>query len=144
MRKLYTASEIANLRLPHLPTTKVGVRTFAAREKWRYEERTGVGGTRRVYEVPDHYFPGGEPAVQAAHEQPRGAKVIGTVVAGSAKIDPALLDIAVRALKEWEEARHIKVADDRRSAIVAVLYNHLMEAEGEGEDTMSVVLRELG
>jgi transcriptional regulator with XRE-family HTH domain len=71
------------------------------------------------------------------------APVVGTAVGGSSRIDPELLEIAARALREWEEARHIKVAEERRSAIVAVLYNHLIEAEASGESADAVVLRGL-
>lgn len=56
MKKLLSASEIAALKLPDLPTTKVAIAARAERERWYSEETTGLGGTRRVYEVPAKYL----------------------------------------------------------------------------------------
>lgn len=56
MNKKYTAAEIANMRLPGLPTTKANVLARANSEGWTYEEQKGVGGTRRLYEIPLRYL----------------------------------------------------------------------------------------
>ena len=41
MKILFTAAEIARMRLPGLPTTKSSILSRAAREGWRYEEQYG-------------------------------------------------------------------------------------------------------
>ena len=48
----YSASELAELRLPVLPTSKGKLIAKAARESWPFVETTGVGGTRREYTPP--------------------------------------------------------------------------------------------
>lgn len=49
IKNRYTAAEIAEMRLPGMPATKVGVRTKAEREGWPFVSLTGAGGTRREY-----------------------------------------------------------------------------------------------
>lgn len=139
--QMYSAAEIAAMRLEGLPTTKASVIDRATREQWLFEERKGLGGTRRVYEIPARYLPGAAPGGEGVAEPKRNGTVIGTVAAGSSKVNPVLLDLAIRALTEWEQERHFKVADDRRSAVIAILYDYLQE---DGEDAMDVVLRALG
>ncbi len=75
---------------------------------------------------------------------PARPTVSAAVVAGSSKIDPELLEIAAGAVRKWEETRRIKIAENRRSAVIAVLYNNLIEAETEGGDAMSTALESLG
>lgn len=57
MSNLLSASEIVALQLPGLPTTKVAIAAKAARENWYFEERTGLGGVRKVYALPEQYLP---------------------------------------------------------------------------------------
>lgn len=45
----YIASELAAMKLPNLPTTKVGIGNKAERENWAFIETKGNGGTRREY-----------------------------------------------------------------------------------------------
>jgi hypothetical protein len=140
MKKM-TAAEIAALKLDGLPTSKVGVRALADREGWPYEEVKGVGGTRRMYSVPEKYL-----AVEGTSlAAPIAAKVIGAIAAGSSKVDPVKLELAIRALSEWEVERQVKVAEDRRPAVIAILYDYLQNADVDGgEEAMAVVLRALG
>lgn len=56
VKKLLSANEIAALQLPNMPTTKVGIRAVAERENWYFEEKKGLGGTRRLYEIPTRYL----------------------------------------------------------------------------------------
>jgi hypothetical protein len=139
--KPMTAAEIAALKLDGLPTSKVGVRALADREGWPYEEVKGVGGTRRVYSVPDKYL-----AVEGTSlATPIAAKVIGAIAAGPSKVDPVKLETAIRALNKWEVERQVKVAEDRRPAVIAILYDYLQNADVDGgEEAMAVVLRALG
>jgi hypothetical protein len=138
-KKLHSASEIALMKLPGLPHTKSSLITRAKREGWHYEEATGVGGTKRLYEIPQRYL------ANTSYAEPMVAKVAGIIAAGSSKVDPALLEIAMRALTEWEAERHIQVDPERRPAVIAILYDYLQDAEaGAGAEAMAVVLRALG
>lgn len=147
-----TASTIAALELPGMPKTKVGVRTLAEREGWPYEEMTGVGGKRRVYVVPERLHPAIEQHIADTVGEPpqpaiaRDTPVIGNVVAGSSKVDTVKLELAIRALTEWEVEKGVKVSHERRPAVIAILYDYLQNAPelAEGEKAMAVVLRALG
>jgi hypothetical protein len=146
LKKLMSAREIAALGIPDLPTTKVGVRLFAEREGWVFHLKTGAGGIRRMYEVPERYLPtpDGSRVEQPSAEYVVDRKVVGTIAAGSAQVDPQKLELAIRALGEWEVERGLKVSEERRPAVIAVLYDYLQKAEGEGTEAMALVLRALG
>lgn len=158
MKNLLSASEIAALKLPGLPTTKVAITAMAKREGWYSEERTGLGGIRRVYAVPERYLPadrktegaeGGEGTIEIPEAEgtsfapPLVAKVAGHIAAG-ARVDPAKLELAMRALREWEGERGVEIAEERRPAVIAILYDYLQGAAGDAKDAMSVVFRALG
>ena len=51
LKTRYSASELAQMGLPCLPTTKVGIANKAERENWAFVETKGVGGTRREYTI---------------------------------------------------------------------------------------------
>lgn len=48
----YSASELEAMRLPGFPTSRVAIRTRAERESWPYVETKGIGGTKRLYDLP--------------------------------------------------------------------------------------------
>jgi hypothetical protein len=135
VRKLLSASEIASLKLPGLPTSKVAIISKAQREGWYFEEATGIGGTRRVYELPAKYVAG------TSLEPSHAAQVAGTIAAGSSKVDQNKLALAIRALDEWERERGVKVSEERRPAVISVLYGYLERGEAE---ELEVVLKALG
>lgn len=142
--------------LPGVPKTKPAIVAMAKREGWRAEQRTGLGGTRVVYEVPDRYLKGEGLSYEQPHSQdevsahdvhPTSGQqpaVAGTVVAGTGKVDIRKLELAMKALNEWEQSRGLTVAQERRPAVVAVLYDYLVKSEGESSDEIAVVLRALG
>jgi len=140
VKKLLSAAEIAKLGLPDLPTTKVAIAARAERENWHFEERKGLGGTRRVYELPRHYLEP-ETAREAGSRAPQG-NVAGTIVAGTAKVDVELLQIAEEAFDEWRRARGLSVDAQRRSAIVALLYDYI--AKGADRDEVANMLKVVG
>lgn len=74
------------------------------------------------------------------------SKVAGTIVSGSNQVDLAKLELAMRALSEWEVERGLTVSADRRPAVVALLYDYLVkaEAEGKGLEAIDIVLRAIG
>lgn len=148
MEKLLSVTEIIALGIPDLPTTKVGMRAFAERAKWEFETATGLGGTKRLYRLPAKYqrYVAG-PAVP---QQPETVEPEPTVTPigmgqGSTRVDAERLEIAIRALAEWEQERGVKVADERRAAVIAILYDYAKDVTGEADGkSMAVVLRALG
>lgn len=139
MKNQMTAAEIAALKIDGLPASKAGVRTLAEREGWPYEEKKGVGGTRRLYSLPERYLAG------TSYVAPPIAKVAGFVAAGRLSLDGTKLATALRALEEWEKSRGVTIATERKAAVITILYDYLEAAEeGEGEEAMAKVLKALG
>lgn len=56
MKKMYSVAEIIELNLPALPKSKPAITTKARNEGWKYAEETGLGGVRRLYEIPARYL----------------------------------------------------------------------------------------
>lgn len=148
MEKLLSASEIAKLKIPGLPTTRAAVNVMAKREGWEYEETTGIGGVRKLYKIPARYLPrqdGGDAPVTPQTALTALNQVAGTVVAGTSRVDPVKLELAIRALTEWEAERGVKVPEDRRPAVIALLYDYVQNSLGENTDSaLALVLRAIG
>lgn len=114
------------MQLPGLPTTKARIIERAASEGWPFEEQKARGGTRRLYEVPEKYLQG------TSYAPSNVAKVVaGHVAAGSKDVNWDMMDMAMRALSEWERERGIKIEEGRRSAIISILYDYLIRGEPE-------------
>lgn len=130
MRKLLSAKEIADLGLPGLPSSKVAIAARAEREGWYSEQATGLGGTRRVYELPARY------ARQVdANEATR------VEAASRPGVDLELLRLATVALEEWLADRSLSLAPERKADVIAVLYDYLTKGADKAE--MSRMLRAL-
>lgn len=123
-KKLFSAAEIAGMKLAGLPTSKGKVIERAASEGWYFEERKGIGGTRRVYEIPPRYLPQaqGEEAASEAVD-----KVIGTIIAGSSQVDLDTLQLVETVLDEVLQARGLRIKSERRGAVVAFLYDYAVK-----------------
>lgn len=135
MNELMSAAEIAALKLPGLPTSKVGVRALAEREGWPSEEKKGVGGTRRVYSLPERYRAGTSYAV------PQAAKVAGAITS-TGRADPAMLSLAIQAFEEFAESKGVVFTPERKAAIIALLYDYL--AKGAGAQDVESFLKVVG
>ena len=81
----YSAAEIADMNLPLLPKSKSAVIKKAEKEAWEYIEKTGVGGIRKLYKIPNLYMQYGtngipvERAKQAALQAYKAAKAMGDI-----------------------------------------------------------------
>ena len=81
----YSAAEIADMNLPLLPKSKSAVIKKAEKEAWEYIEKTGVGGIRKLYKIPDIYMQYGtsgipiERAKQAALQAYKASKAMGDI-----------------------------------------------------------------
>lgn len=131
--KLLSAQEIADLGLPGVPGTKTAVHSMAKREGWRYEEVTGVGGRRRVYELPERYRQG-----LAAGDSGR---VVGAITP-TGKADARLLALVIRTLDEFVADRRLALQPDKKAAIIALLYDYVQK--GADEDDIQSFLKVIG
>lgn len=137
---LYSAVEIAQMELPGLPHSKPGVLARANAEGWRFENRTGVGGTKKMFELPAKYL---KLVARGGRKEPAPA-LVGTVVSGSNKVDLQKLELAITALTNWERKRGVAFDTERRSAVIALLYDYLVLHEDDGLEAMDRVLRAVG
>ncbi|MBX9267691.1 hypothetical protein [Chromobacterium violaceum] len=135
MRNLYSASEIAAMHLPGLPKSKPALIARAQSEGWYFEERKGLGGTRRVYEIPTRYLGEGDTLSAGA------VTLAGTIVAGSSDIDLSKLQMVETVLDEALRARGLEIAPERRGAVVAFLYDYAMK--GGNQDGILMAIKAL-
>lgn len=130
MKKLYTAAEIALKRLPGLPTTKSSILARAAKEGWRYEEQYGIGGIRKVFEIPDRYLFSeySRPDVISARqdmEEYLADDEGNTQSRPAAVLDESKLALAARIVEEWLEREKLMLLHERKGNLIAVLYKIL-------------------
>ena len=145
MKILFTAAEIARMRLPGLPTTKSSILSRAAKEGWRYEEQYGIGGIRKVFEIPEHYLvlAHGETAGIAAYQNAEHYRVKRTGAENdiSGSVNTAKLTAAAQVVEKWDSEEKIGMSPDKKSAIIAIFYKILMD--GCETADLSQLLKEL-
>lgn len=135
MKKLLSASEIAALKLPGLPTTKVAISAMAKREGWYVEEHTGLGGKRRVYALPERFN-----AEPRRSEREEGAPRL--AIAAGRKADAELLGLAAQAVDEWCRETGRTLPPARKGTMINVLYDYM--ARGGEESDVKTLLQAIG
>ncbi|VVD84211.1 hypothetical protein PNO31109_01263 [Pandoraea nosoerga] len=130
------------MALPDLPTTKANVIARAEKERWYFEERKGLGGTRRVYEIPARYL-GQADASAPAPDKPvvpkaRG-EVVGTITPGGPKVDLEKLQFVDRVLEEWLQERGLRLKPERRAAVLSVLYDYMTNKGATSEEVQRLL-----
>ncbi|MCM1511970.1 MAG: hypothetical protein NC112_02495 [Oxalobacter formigenes] len=109
-----------------MPTTKSSILARAAKEGWRYEEQYGIGGLRKVFEVPDRYLFSDRPdsgvvarqdveEYLTAEEENRQDKP-------SAVPDESRLALAARIVEEWLDREKLVLNHERKGNLIAILY----------------------
>ena len=68
MKRWYSATELAALKLPGIPTTKRGIHRRAVRENWRWRPRRRRGGGR------EYHLPSIQGSISAAETWRRATK----------------------------------------------------------------------
>ncbi len=137
MKILFTAAEIARMRLPGLPTTKSSILSRAAREGWRYEEQYGIGGIRRVFEIPERYL-------VAAHAGVAGRMVsqnVGRYLVrheedaekDAAALDAGMLAEAAQVLEKWDLDEGVGLPADEKGRLIALCYKMLADGAAAGD-----------
>lgn len=123
MKNLYSATEIAGMKLKGLPKTKANIIIRAQKEGWYFELRTGRGGESRVYEVPAHYL-GGTEAEQPIRPQETAKPAVAGAVAGGQQVDLATLQQVEAVLEEVLQEKEVKLLPQRRGTVLAFLYDY--------------------
>lgn len=131
------------MRLPGLPTTKASILSRASKEGWRYEEQYGIGGIRKLFEIPEAYLSkekvsglGLLSACEdieryfAAHSANEGER--------NMVVDETRLTIAARVMEEWLAKRPILIDPKRKAAIIAILYKIIVSG-GEAPDLVRLL-----
>jgi len=134
MQKLLSASEIAQLKLPGLPTSRDNIRARAEREGWYAEDVVGRGGVRRVYQLPEKYLNNAALTIPSTGE------------ARSAQPAPAMLDIEKLQMVETVLDRVLRqkglaLQSDKRGSVVACMYDYAVRGgEVEAIETLLTAL----
>jgi hypothetical protein len=130
LKNMYAASEIAVMHLPGLPTTIPSIHARAQKEGWSYETKIGLGGMRKMYEIPDRYLTKtGEPTAHKPNMPDRiAAKAVEKF---GSNIDPVRLSQAIRFLDEFLIEQNRQLSPERKSEVIIVLYKHLKSADSK-------------
>jgi hypothetical protein len=148
-----TASEIAKLRLPGLPSTKVAIASRAEREKWPVKVTTGLGGQRNVYLVPDSYTkaPDG-----ARHAEPAGvydpAAGSGAMLQAAADYvaqarrqgemsDADLIREVVLGVERWLERNNAHPDAEKKAALISLLFRYFQTDGAMDQNKMDELLK---
>ncbi|HZZ06872.1 hypothetical protein [Paraburkholderia sp.] len=138
MEKWLTASEIAKLKLPGLPSSKVAIATRAEREKWPVKPGTGLGGPRNLYQVPDVYIrmaDGAEAVVQLKNHVYDPTAGSGEMLKAAASYvaearaqgqmnDAELIREVVLGVENWLERNNAHPDAEKKAALISLLFRY--------------------
>lgn len=140
---LYSASQILDMNLPGLPTSKGKLLARAKKEEWYTETRIGLGGVRKVFKIPAFYLPGYTPpnhnAKSSVELRQNAINERASKVAAEAaetlgdQVDPERLALAIQHVDSFLLERGIAVPPKRRSEIIVIIYHYLKGNSGESE-----------
>jgi len=134
-----TASEIAKLGLPGLPSTKVAIAARAEREKWPVKAATGLGGQRKVYKVPDSYIRSTESPGAKAPERPTqvydpaagsgemlmaAAQYVADARMKGEMTDADLIREVVLGVERWLERNEAHPDIEKKAALISLLFRY--------------------
>lgn len=137
MKKLFTAAEIAAMNLSDLPSSTRGIQLRAKKEDWFFETRIGLGGVRKMYEIPALYLPGYvSPSAnnqtlremdeaQIAKNASAVAENVATAYEGG-HIDAATLANAIEIVDTYLLDSKKQLSKQRRGEVIVVIYNYLV------------------
>lgn len=128
-RKLYSASEIAKMKLPGLPSSRDNIRIRAIKENWYSEERFGLGGKRVVYEIPAHYLE--FTSVNDSKPDPLDTTSDRVVTLNTHRNMELLIEVR-SSVQMWLHQRGLIMPPDKLTALVNVLYGYF-EKDGHAD-----------
>jgi hypothetical protein len=138
VKEWLSASEIAKLKLPGLPSTKVAIATRAEREKWPTKGATGLGGQRFVYQVPDAYFQTSDGKVVVIEAKDRvydptlssgdmllaAAEYVNEARKQGAMTDADLIREVVLGVERWLERNDAHPDAEKKAALISLLFRY--------------------
>ncbi|KIP19470.1 mu DNA-binding domain protein [Burkholderia sp. MSHR3999] len=149
MKRLYAASEIARLGLPGLPKSKSAIIARAESEGWRYEERTGVGGTRRMYEVPAAYLAGSAASTSPKSKRPLvlneiAGKKIERLLAQTEMGDAEIVEAIALGVKNWIKNNKLDIGAEKEAALIALLFSYFQKEGSVSREKLEDMLKKVG
>jgi hypothetical protein len=121
--------------LPGLPTTKARIIGRASSERWYSEERKGLGGTRRIYAIPEKYLLPEQHQRSKEDDDLQRAKERVLEVRRAGRIDDdALLRAVILTVERWSKKKGIHSPDpEKKAALISLLFRYF-QAEGKLDD----------
>lgn len=149
MKELYAASELAKMDLPGLPKSKAAIIARAESEGWYYEERKGIGGTRRVYEVPAAYYDakGAQPSATTARRPIVFNEIAGQKIrrhlANTDMGDPHIVEAISLGVRNWIKNNGLQENPEKEAALVALLFSYFRDEGGVTQEKLEEMLRKV-
>lgn len=130
-----SSADIAKLGLPDLPATKVAIAAKAIREQWPVKQSSGLGGQRRLFQIPDEYLPSDQ------RQDSGGKELAQSAVSRAAQVrqegglgDDDLLRAVIVAVERWTKKNDAASDNpERKAALIALLFRYF-QAEGKVDD----------
>lgn len=148
VKRLFSASELAKMGLPGLPTSKGAIIARAESEGWRFEEQKGLGGTRRAYEVPARYF--GQPEDQGAAPGARSAVLndvagqkIRRYLTKNDMTDSEIVESITLGVENWIKNNNLPENPEKKAALVALLFSYFRAEGGVTKEKLEEMLRKV-
>ena len=138
-KALFTATEIASQGILGLPVTKKGIIDRAEREGWYSEERTGLGGKHKVYEIPARYLAGQGLAVPS---QGTKASRPNNVVHLDLVREQRMLEIG-RAVDQWLMTSRLVMDLDKKYLLIQLLYRYFEREKELDKEKLADFIRKL-
>lgn len=143
MKKRFSSAEIAKMGLPGLPTTKAAILARAMSEGWPFEEETGLGGKRRVFEIPARYLRGKEQTEQARDHFERLDEL--KQVQQDAKMsDTDLLEAIIEGVERWGKDMGDALTPARKATLISLFYRYFREEGAVDQGKLGEMLRKVG
>lgn len=138
-KKLYSASEILKMGIPGLPTSRSSLLDRAASEGWYSEEKKGLGGAHKVYEIPARYLAGQDLAVP-----PQGTKASrpNNVVHLDLVREQRMLEIG-RAVDQWLMTSRLVMDLDKEYLLIQLLYRYFEREKELDKEKLADFIRKL-
>lgn len=152
MKEWLSASEIAKLGLPGLPSTKVAIASRAEREGWPVQAAKGLGGQRRVYQIPDTYLVSSKDGSNAGTQvyDPTGGSG-GMLLAAADYVakarkqgevsDAELIREIVLGVERWLEKNDAHPDAERKAALISLLFRYFQTDGALDEEKMDQLLK---
>lgn len=149
-KTLLSAAEIVELRLPGLPTTKANVLARAEKERWRFEEATGLGGVRKVFEVPERYLAGIErPSAASSRASSKrdgellqkAADYVKQAREHGGMTDAELIQEIVVGVERWLARNKLHPDVEKKAALISLLFRYFQSDGALDEAKMDKLLK---